>query len=106
MLWVWSSLVVAVAALVGSIAFVVVRTLDAWRRFRALAASLGDANVALLARAETVSAKAGSLGDESARMTDALARLGRSRTRMAVLPAAIADVRAAAARATGLVPRK
>ncbi|MGE5691845.1 MAG: hypothetical protein ACM33B_14930 [Pseudomonadota bacterium] len=106
MLWVWVSLGIALAALVGSIAFVVVKTLAAWRGFRSFSGSLGGTLAGVTASADAVAVKAAAVGDDSERLAAALERLGRSRARLAVLSAAISDVREAVGRVTGIVPRK
>lgn len=102
---VWLSLGISLAAVAGAVAFAVVRGLAAWRGFRELTRVAADASVRLTESAEAASAKAAALGD-GGRLGDALERLSRSRARLAVLTAALADVRAGIARATWAVPRK
>lgn len=106
MLWVWLSLGIAVVAIAASVVFVVLRTLDAWRGFRSVSGLLTTELAAVTASADAASAKAAALGDDSVRLDAALRRLQRSRARLAVLSAAIDDVRSTVSRVTGLVPRK
>jgi hypothetical protein len=105
-LWVWPSPGIAVVALLGSLALLVVRTREAWRGFRSFSGSLTTELATVTASADAVSAKAATLPDESARVDAALLRLQRSRARLAVLSAAIDDVTSTVSRVTGLVPRK
>ena len=93
----------AVAAVAGSLAFLVVRTIGLWRGFRSFGGPITQALAAVTASAEATSVKAEVLADGSERMARSLDRLARSRARLAVLTTAIGEVRAAV---TGVVPRK
>ena len=106
MVLVWLSLGISIAVLAGSIAFLVVRTLAAWRGFRSCSRVVSEASLRLTEATDAAAAKAGALEDGSGRLAEATARLARSRARLAILTAALADVRAGVERATWVVPRK
>jgi hypothetical protein len=99
----WIAGAFAVAAAAGSLAFLVVRTIGAWRGFRSFGGPIAEALAGVTASADAAAVKAEALGDRSERMARSLDRLARSRARLAVLTSAIAEVRAAV---TGIVPRK
>jgi hypothetical protein len=99
----WIAGAFAVAAVAGSLAFLVVRTIRVWRGFRSFGGPIAEALAGVTASADAAAAKAEALGGGSERMARSLDRLARSRARLAVLTLAIAEVRAAV---TGIVPRK
>ena len=106
MTWVWLALVVSFLAVAGSIAFVVVRGLDAWRRFRSFSTAVDAATAVVNANVEVIGPKAEALGERGDRVSASVARLARSQAQLAVLTAAIADVRATVNSFTGVIPRK
>ena len=104
--WVWSGLVVLVAAFVGGVAFVAVRGLAAYRTLRSAGTEVADGLDRVVADADQVATKLEALAQGSARLQAALDRLRVSRARLNVLLEAVAQVRAAVGRITGVVPRK
>jgi outer membrane murein-binding lipoprotein Lpp len=104
--WVWSGLAVLVGAFVGGIAFFVVRGLAAFRTVKAAGGELTAGVDRVLTDAERLAAKLERLAEGSARLQQALERLRVSRARLNVLLEAVAQVRAAVGRITGIVPRK
>ena len=98
--------ILAVAAVVAATAFAFVRTRELFREFRAFGAATGAALEAVSASGDRLAARVESTGERGAALEPALARLAVSRARLAVLTAAVSDVRAAAGRVTGLRPRK
>jgi hypothetical protein len=102
----WLALTIALVLTVGSVIFVTLRGLEAFRAFKALSRRLG----AELNRIETAS---GEIERHLARATESgtqleasLTRLRASRARLNVLTSALADVRAAVGRVTSVYPRK
>jgi methyl-accepting chemotaxis protein len=91
---------------VGSLVFLVVRTLRLLRGFRSSSALLTEALSEVTASAEATAARAETLAAGSERMAGSVERLARSRARLRVLTAAIDEVRDSAGRITGVVPRK
>ena len=97
--------VIALVAVVGGVAVLVVRTRELLRGFRSFSRSL---NVAL-ARVEESSRRLGegpASGDSGERLSASLDRLASSRARLGVLLAALGDVRASVTRLTAVAPRK
>jgi hypothetical protein len=104
--WVWLALLVSFLAVAGSIAFLVIRALEAWRGFRSFSTAMGEATDAVNARVGVLGPKADALGERGDRVSASVARLARSQAQLAVLTAALADVRATVSWFTGVVPRK
>jgi len=104
--WLWSGLAVLVVAFVGGSAFVAVRGLTAYRTVKAAGGELTAGADRVLTDAEQLATKLEGLAQGSARLGAALERLRVSRARLNVLLEAIAQVRAAVGRITGVVPRK
>jgi hypothetical protein len=104
--WLWSGLAVLVAAFVGGVAFVAVRGLAAYRTVKTVGGELAAGVDRVLADAEQVATKLEGLAQGSTRLQAALERLRISRARLNVLLEAVAQVRAAVGRITGVVPRK
>jgi hypothetical protein len=102
----WLSLTVAVAVTIGSAVYATSKGLEAFRTLK----HLGRATAEGLERIAESSAgieRHLSLASESGeRLEASLERLRSSRARLNVLSSAIADVRAAVGRVTGVVPRK
>ena len=102
----WTALGIALVLTVGSVIYVTLRGLEAFRAFKALSRRLG----AELDRIETASGEVErhlALAAESGTQLEAsLARLRASRARLNVLTSALADVRAAVGRVTAVYPRK
>ena len=102
----WIAVAVSVAVFLGSLVFLVLRTIRFWRGFRTFGAPITEALAAVTASADATAARAEALGAGSERMAGSLERFARSRARLRVLTAAIDEVRDAAGRITGVVPRK
>ena len=102
MTWVWLALVVSFLAVAGSIAFLVVRTLVAWRGFRSFSNALAWETAALNAKVEALGPKADALGERGDRISVSVERLARSQARLGVLTAALADVRESTSWFTGV----
>ena len=96
--------IVALVAVIAAAVFAFVRTRELLRRFRQFGATVDEALAVVSARAELVAERAGALGPGE--LEPALARLHASRARLAVLLAAVDDVRAAVASVTGVRPTK
>jgi hypothetical protein len=102
----WLALAIALVLTIGSAIYVTRRGLQAFRAFKQLGRSVGggleriDAATGEIERHLTLAAEGGT------QLETSLARLRASRAQLHVLTSAIADVRAAVGRVTGLVPRK
>jgi hypothetical protein len=95
----------ALAAVVAGIVFLVVRTRELLRGFRTFGRSLGVATAKLEESSRRLSeAEPGT--ESGARLAESLDRLSVSRARLAVLLAALGDVRSAVTRLTAVAPRK
>jgi hypothetical protein len=104
--WVWLALVVSFLAVAGSIAFLVIRGLEAWRGVKSFSTALGAATADVNAKVEVLGPKADALGERGDRVSESVARLARSQAQLGVLTAALADARATVSWFTGVVPRK
>ena len=97
------ALVVGFVALAGSLAFAGVRSYELWRTSRTFFGALGQANAALTASLDQLSAfEPGGLD----RLSTATARLEASRARLTILTGALARVRGQWAGLAGLYPKK
>jgi hypothetical protein len=95
--------ILSAAAVAAAAVFAVVRTREFLRRFRAFGAAVDDGLAVVSARSERIAAFS---PKGTAELEPALARLAASRARLAVLLAAVEDVRELVARVTGLRPSK
>lgn len=102
----WVALIVALVLTVASAIYLTLQGLEAFRAFKRLGRDVGSE----LDRITTASGEIErhlALATESGTQLEAsLARLRSSRARLNVLTSALADVRAAVGRVTGVVPRK
>ena len=102
----WVSLLFLVVAVVGSIAYAAARGLRAWRAFgrlsRTTSAAIGD----VLETAAEAEKHAVAFTEGTEKLTAALARLERSRARLAVIQAAATQARSSFGSLRGAVPRK
>ena len=103
---VWLALAFLVVALVGSVAFAVVRGLGAWRAVKALASGAGAALDRIARSSAEIEGHLRAGAESGTRLDASLRRLSSSRARLNVLTAALADARAAAGRVTDVYPRK
>ena len=97
------ALAVGFAAIAGSLAFAVTRSYELWRTSHEFFSALGQANDALTASLERLSAFEPSGFD---RLSTATERLEASRARLGVLTGALGRVRGQWAGLLGLYPRK
>ena len=97
------ALLVGFAALAGSLALVGTRAYELWRTSRAFFRALGEANDAVAASLERLSAFEPRGFD---RLSASTARLEASRARLGVLTAALGRVRGQWASLLGVYPRK
>ena len=102
----WISLLFLVVAVVGSIAVAGVRALRVWRAFRGFSSATTAAIDGVLETAADAERHALALTQGTERLSAALARLARSRARLAVIPGAAAHARASLFAIRGVVPRK
>ena len=103
---VWLALIIAFLLTIASAIFLTLRGLEAFRTFKRFSATAGG-ELERLAAASGETERHLALAAESGTQLEAsLARLRSSRAQLNVLTAAIADVRAAVARVTGVLPRK
>ena len=97
------ALVVGFASIAGALSFAAVRSYELWRTSRSFLRALGQANDALTASLEQLSAfEPGGLD----RLTTATARLEASRARLGILTGALGRVRGQWAGLSGLFPKK
>ena len=102
----WISLVFLVVAVVGSIAVAAVRALRVWRTFRRFSSTASAAIGGVLETAAGAEQHALALTEGTERLSAALARLERSRARLAVIQAAVGQTRSSLLAFRGLMPRK
>ena len=102
----WLSLAFLVVAVVGSIAFAVVRGLETWRAMKRLGGGVtGELDRIATATAEIeLHLQAAAASGQS--LDTSLRRLSASRARLNVLTTALADARTAFGRLTDVYPRK
>jgi hypothetical protein len=97
------ALVVGFASIAGALAFAGVRSYKLWRTSREFFGALGQANDALTASLDQLSAfEPGGLD----RLTTATARLEASRARLSILTGALGRVRGQWAALSGVYPKK
>ena len=102
---VYSALIVGALAMLGAAAFVVVRSLQAWRDFKRFRRHLAR-ELDALAEAGERTAEAAERATDSAELTASLARLRLTLTRFAVLREALDEVTDSVTRVTAVYPRK
>jgi hypothetical protein len=102
----WFALLVLVASVTAGAAFVVLRALALWRTIKSFAAALENAVTAVVTTAARLTAEAEALGTTLPRVEQRVSRLQVSLARLAVLRAAVQDVRDAVAGVTAVYPRK
>jgi hypothetical protein len=102
----WFSLLFLVVAVVGSLAFAAVRALRTWRTFRRFSRTTSAAIGGVLETAAEAERHAVSFTEGTEKLSAALARLERSRARLAVIQAAAAQARSPFTSLRGAVPRK
>ena len=103
---VWIALAIGFLAFAGGAAVATRRGLDAFRAFKTTGRELTAGVDRVAHDADALTTKLELLADGTGRLEQALARLRASRARLNVLLQAIAEVRTAVGRITGVVPRK
>jgi hypothetical protein len=102
----WLALLVLVVSVTAGAAFVVFRALALWRSVKSFAAALENAVTAVVATAARLTAEAEALGTTLPRVEQRVSQLQVSLARLAVLRAAVQDVRDAIAGVTAVYPSK
>ena len=103
---VWLALGVAVAAVVASLVFAVVRGLGTWRTFRRFRRHVAGGLADVTRRVAQVEQRMDKASASAARLERAQAELHDSLATARVLSAAFSEVRATVSGVTGIVPRK
>ena len=102
----WISLLFLVIAVLGSIAIAATRALRAWRTFRRFSRTTSTAISGVLASAAEAEQHAVAFTEGTEKLSAALAHLERSRAKLAVIQAAVAEARSSLSAFRGAVPRK
>jgi len=102
----WLALIIALVLTVASAIFVTLRGLEAFRDFKRLSSGLGGELDRITMASGEIERHLSLAAEGGTELQASLARLRSSRARLNVLLSAIADVRAAVGRVTGIVPRK
>ena len=102
---IWGALLAGALAMATGTAFLVVRALDTWRRFKRLRGQLAKSLQSLADTADRASAAAERVSDQG-ELEQSLARLRVTLARFNVLRAAIDEVSASLTRITAVYPRK
>jgi hypothetical protein len=103
---IWLSLAVALAAVVASLVFVVLRGLELWRRVKAAGGAFSDGLGRVTTSTEVLAAQADSMGGATEKLDASLSRLAVSRARLRVLQQAWSEVSDPLGRVTDYVPRE
>ena len=103
---VWLALIIALVLTVASAIFVTLRGLEAFRAFKRLSRGIAGELERIAATSGEIERHLALAAESGTQLEASLARLQPSRARLNVLTSAIADVRAAVGRVTGVVPRK
>jgi len=102
----WLALIVALVLTVASAIFVTLRGLEVFRAFKRLGRDVGVELDRITTASGEIERHLALAAESSTKLEASLARLRSSRARLNVLTSALADVRAAVGRVTGVVPRK
>jgi hypothetical protein len=102
---IWAALIAGGLAIVGALAYLGVRALQAWRDFKRVRRHLLGAAEAVTAQGEAVADGAADALDTSD-VTESLARLRGSLARLAVLREAVDEAQDALGRIVSVMPRK
>jgi len=102
----WICIAVLVLAVVGGSTLVTIRTLAAWRSFRALRGSVGRALDDMVQRLADVEQRLERVAGAGARLEEPTARLRESLAAASVLASAAAEARTYVRRVRAAVPRK
>jgi hypothetical protein len=102
----WLTLTFAIVVVVASIAYAVVKGLEAYRTAKRLLSTAGEDLDRITRASAEIELHLQAAATSGTRLDASLTRLSTSRARMNVLTSALADVRAAVGRVTSVVPRK
>ncbi len=103
---IWACLAFLVLVTLVSGLFALRQGLRTWRAFKRLNGAIGEGLDSIGQRTAEIELHLQAAGASGTRLSAALEQLSGSRERLAVLTAALADVRAAVGRVTGVVPSK
>ena len=102
----WLALIIALVLTVASAIYLTRQGLEAFRAFKRLGRSLGGELEQITIASGEIERHLALAAESGTQLEASLARLRSSRAQLNVLTSALADVRAAVGRVTGLVPRK
>jgi hypothetical protein len=102
----WLTLAFAIVVVVTSVAYAVVKGLEAYRTAKRLLSTAGEDLDRITRASAEIELHLQAAATSGTRLDASLTRLSTSRARLNVLTSALADVRAAVGRVTSVVPRK
>jgi len=102
----WLALIIALVLTVASAIYLTLQGLEAFRAFKRLGRRLGGELEKITTASGEIERHLALAAESGTQLEASLARLRSSRAQLNVLTSALADVRAAVGRVTGLVPRK
>ena len=102
----WLTLAFAIVVVLASIAYAVVKGLEAYRTAKRLLSTAGEDLDRITRASAEIELHLQVAATSGTRLDASLTRLSTSRARLNVLTSALADVRAAGGRVTSVVPRK
>ena len=102
----WLVLALALLVTVAAIAYAALKGLELYRAAKALLRATGDELARIERSTGQVERHLQAAATSGTALSASLGRLQASRSRLAVLSSAVADVRASVGRITGVVPRK
>jgi hypothetical protein len=103
---VWLALIIALVLTIASAVFLTLRGIEAFRTFKRLSAVAGAELERIAAASGEIERHLALAAESGTQLEASLARLRSSRAQLNVLTSAIADVRAAVGRVTGVMPHK
>ena len=102
----WLALAFLIVALVCSVAYAVVKGLEAWRAVKRLSRATGEELDRISRASEEIELHLQAATASGTRLDASVTRLSASRARLNVLTTALADARASVGRLTSVYPRK
>ena len=102
----WVALILALVLTIASAIYVTLQGLEAFRAFKRLGSGTGGELDRITTASGEIERHLALAAESGTQLEASLARLRSSRARLNVLTSALADVRAAVGRVTGVVPRK